>query len=179
MNNPDFVFTGMGHSGTGYIHKLLLECGINCGHERVFSLKLNLFDEPYYGDSSHYFFEYAHLFPDIKIFYQIRDPVKVLKSYKESDPAKLTSPYGQWMRNQRYWTTYEEMIEFLDSKIRSFNPILTYNIEDLNISLLRKIFELLERPFPDMSLVKRAFGLISKRYNSHIAEVPAYAFKTA
>jgi len=81
-----YVATGMGHSGTGYVSRLLQSAGVRCGHGSVFSADGVLYGTDLDADSS--FAAAAYLRRSIckkaVVIHVVRNPVDVVKSYLRS-----------------------------------------------------------------------------------------------
>jgi hypothetical protein len=78
----DYIVLSSGHSGTGYMARLLSSAGIPCGHESVFGINVESRPE-LRADSS--LFAVAHLDHPIaagaKLIHLVRNPLKVIRSW--------------------------------------------------------------------------------------------------
>ncbi len=81
--NIEFVITGCGRSGTGYVSELLNSAGLKCGHESVFGIKGPGFNGNHYRADASWFSApfLSDLPPDVKILHIVRNPAKVVSSF--------------------------------------------------------------------------------------------------
>lgn len=76
------LVTGTGRSGTAYTAALLSACGLKCGHEAVFNLRLHAF-EGELAESSWLAAPFVRdLGPETVVVHQLRNPHAVVQSYR-------------------------------------------------------------------------------------------------
>jgi hypothetical protein len=140
-----YVATGTGHCGTGYVAMLLRSAGVYCGHEGIFSRGFNPRGlMKYWADSSWG----AAPFLDneackgAKIIHIVRHPLKVLRSWKFAGHGAFLEEYvdlpdnlGEWDYLAAWYVAWNKLIE---SKAPD---ALRYQVEDRT-----KLLELLDLP---------------------------------
>ena len=101
MAELEFIITGTGHCGSGYIAKLLTKLGIKTGHEEIFTVNIAENKNNLRGDSSMAAAPRLADYPDQVIVHQLRDPVKFIRSmYNAINLFQPNNQYGNWMRQQ-------------------------------------------------------------------------------
>jgi len=96
MVNFDFLITGCGRSGTGYMSKLLIKNGFNCGHEHHygFGQKATFSSESSWLATPHI---NNHL--NSNIIRLIRNPINVIKSWVDLGVFRKKNEYVQYIIN--------------------------------------------------------------------------------
>jgi len=181
----NFVVTGTGHSGTGYISKLLCELGINCGHQSVFQPKTEgaKFTD-YQGDASWLAAPFITELPNkIMVFHQVRDPIAVARSiigigFFDQIPTRDHAPYLKFIQNIKnfehlesreerfmfhwvHWNLYVEQ-QASDSGCEYFR----YKLEDLTPQFLRDSFLKplgIDRSIEEIKTAQTAIGTTTNR----------------
>ena len=124
IEKRNFVITGTGRSGTGYVSKLLGELGVNCGHESVFhpvTKEVDFVD--YQGDASWLAAPFVRsLANKVMVFHQVRNPIAVAQSFVgigffNQNPTPDHTPYLRFIRgitgnNFEHLTAPEERFMF-------------------------------------------------------------------
>ena len=82
MTNLNYLITGCGRSGTGFLAGLVNSSGKKCGHEEIFDVYgINTHSEVVY-ESSWYAVPHLHcLNPTVKILHIVRNPIDVINSF--------------------------------------------------------------------------------------------------
>jgi hypothetical protein len=77
-----FIITGCGRSGTNYVANRLVDAGVKCGHESVFSVKGPLQNsEGYQGDSSWFAAPFLGMIAGARVLHIVREPRSVIESF--------------------------------------------------------------------------------------------------
>jgi hypothetical protein len=75
------IVVGTGRSGTGYVHKVLCEAGVHCGHEQVFTPNGAVNPAPLEMDSSWMAVPYLSAHPGTPVILVHRHPLAVISSF--------------------------------------------------------------------------------------------------
>lgn len=96
------LITGIGRSGTGYMARVLSECGLPCGHERVFNLHTKDPDDwgSRQAESSWLAVPWLGrlLTEDVLVYQLVRDPLRWLDSWVET--VFSDRRYMNWLATQ-------------------------------------------------------------------------------
>jgi len=140
-----YIATGTGHSGTGYVARLLRSAGVNCGHEGLFqrggheqrdALESGVMTLE--ADSSWAAAPYVDDWPSAIIIHAVRHPLPTIRSLTLNGTGAdnhvwqngfigLDIPHIGMMRKRRqtqYWVRWNAMI----TKLRP--DALLYRVED-------------------------------------------------
>jgi hypothetical protein len=167
MSSLDFVITGTGRSGTGYLSRLLSTLDVPCGHEKIFHpfLRddvLGCSNNNLIGDSS---WLAAPLLEQLSertwVFHQVRHPIEVARSFLgigffDKNPSASHSPYLEFVRRHQsfdrimneferfmfHWVCWNQMVETKTKTIGlNYHRIKLEDMdaESINTQLLSKI----------------------------------------
>lgn len=181
----NFIITGVGRSGTGYISKLLRQLNITCGHENVFRPETIKPDfSNFEGDASWLAAPYIQKLPsNTVVLHQIRHPVMVAKSFIgigffDQNPTNDHAPYLKFLnqfsrfdmlqsREERFmfhWINWNKYIEQQVEKTE--HHYFRYKLEDLTpdgiCELVLKPIGV-ERTINDVELAQKEIGTTTNR----------------
>lgn len=170
------LITGCGRSGTGFLAKVLRECGIPATHERLFNPKRSSWPEGHEGaESSWLAAPFLKKLPkDVTVFHQIRHPFDVIRSLvgfgffngNQRNPYQVFAfrhapGIRSWKdsldRSMSYWVFWNLQVErYADVRyqVESLTP------KDLREHLLMAGFDI------PASTLQEAFSKVGTRYNS-------------
>lgn len=166
---PRFIIASTGHSGSGYISRVLRNYGIKCGHEAYYRFPWKLPKGNYEGDSS------WHVVAELKdydgiVFHQVRNPLHVVnslyKTFKISNSKRwkwrsrfIPSPTGDRLRD------IMGMVASMNTTIANYSDY-RYRVEDVDKEIIRNICKLLHKQHDELKAAKALYE-VSTNYNSH------------
>lgn len=167
MSALEFVVTGTGRSGTGYLSRLLNMLDVSCGHENVFHPFLRddiieFSNNSFVGDSSWLAAPLLDQLSDSAwVFHQVRHPIEVARSFIgigffNNTPCSSHRPYLDFIRRHQsfdciineverfmfHWVYWNQMVE-INAKTNGLNycriKLEDMDAETFNIDVLTKI----------------------------------------
>jgi hypothetical protein len=151
----EFIISSTGYSGTHYITELLLQCGVNVGHEKIFTpfnddLTINnLISQEQNEVAWESFLFLKYISNEIKIFQQTRDPIKVINAFLREGFWINDGEHRIWIEKQPDYpkdiligSSVEKAMKWyyhINREIERNKPVMRYKIEDITGSLLQSI----------------------------------------
>lgn len=182
IREPQFVITGTGRSGSGYISKAFDMLGIRCGHEEWWN-PFNRRHPRLVGDSS--WLATPHLEDyEGKIGLQLRHPLKVLSSLMNGqifgEGADKENPYLQYKAKHCDFTGDElrdaalYVADWVEMGEKHADKV--WKLEDLDGDLFSDIVEDLSGYEVEPDLAERALKSVPKTHNKH-PDGPDYSWE--
>jgi len=176
--NPNFIIFTSPRSGGSYTAKLLTKLGINTGKEIFFDYRKCNNMHLFVGDVSWVGVPYMEkLSPSIKIFHQIRHPMKSIASLDKlnffNTESPLISSFAQYARKFTYLQSNMSHLEMCIEFVYTWYKLITknknrisytYKVEDLNESSIKFLFSEINGIMPDS--IKRS------KLKEIISEIP-------
>lgn len=164
---PSITIVGTGRSGSGYIAKVLTECGMPCGHEGWYN-PLGQRQAGLVADSS-----WCALAPEFEdtvrntyVWHQVRNPFDVIASHMK-----------KWSQSDLWWPMKESILigppeeDTIDLAMQSvwsshvmafdLNPQLTWRLEDVSAKMVANLVGTTECE------IKDTFDSVPKTINYH------------
>jgi hypothetical protein len=171
LTEPDFVITGTGRSGTGYISRLLTAVGIRCGHEEWWN-PYNKRTPGLAGDASWLAVPHLDGYQG-RVFHQIRDPLKVISSLMNGEMSEdYAEPYRTY-KQQHCPTGYTpddltSTVQFVARWLQQIDLHTedAWRLEDIDEAFLVDLAATLGRPI-DPIAAKQAITAVPTTYNKH------------
>ena len=96
------IIVGTGRSGTGYMHKVLCDAGVACGHEQIFTPNGVVNPTPLEMDSSWMAVPWLSSYPRTPVILVHRHPAAVISSFVgigffDVNSSPLHSPYRNFL----------------------------------------------------------------------------------
>ena len=173
VTEPEFVVTGSGRSGTGYISHVLSLLGIRTGHEEWWN-PFNRRSGSLRGDASWCAVPHLEGYGG-KVGLQLRDPLKVMGSLMNGQVfgagADRESPYYREKAKHVEFTGNDledaarYVVEWNDRAEERADVV--WRLEDLDGELLASIVETLTGQVVDAEIAGRALEMVPKSQNKH------------
>ncbi len=170
QQQPGFVITGTGRSGTQYIAHVLRQVGIQCGHEDWWN-PFNKHTPDLDGDASWMAVPFLHTYQG-HVFHQVRDPLMVLNSLRNGELFGADAVWFADFTNTHtpggFTDDLESALRFMSHWLRTVEPRaeLAWRVEDVNADLIVDLCRRIGRP-TTLQQAQAAVDAIPTNLNSH------------
>ena len=176
IKHLEFVVTGTGRSGTGFISQVFTNAGMPCGHEKVFN-PYETRAAGYMGDASWMAVPYlSELRSSTVVFHQMRHPLKVVRSLcgDSSLTAHRNNPYRVFKERHCDYLTFENTVMDAMRYVVDWTwrierrRTLWWRVEDFDAANLEAAATVLRQPL-DSRVAEYALNVPPWYRNKHVA----------